>query len=140
MKIIKEIKDILKSIRHIKENASIFGNCAKTRDDEELMEGVTFLDKKFTKLPCNIIVDTGETYKYYNHPLCLYVVDGDNVIPVTIESQPRIKEGYKVPPEVLPFIMDNITALTDVANFKISGSQFFDSIRMYLKGKENKNA
>ncbi len=38
------------------------GNYAKTRGDEELSEGVTYLPMRETGLSKDIIVDTGETY------------------------------------------------------------------------------
>lgn len=131
---IDQINEILNSIRRDKDG--LFKNCPTSRDDEELTEGVTYLRSSFTHLPCDIIVDSGKTYEWYHHPLCLFVVDGDNVVPVTIERQPRIMDGCKVPPEVLSFIMDNYDTLVKFGNLKMSGGVFFDKLRAYNATRE----
>ena len=66
------------------------GKYASTLQDEELTEGVTYLYAKNTGLPFDIIVDCGRTYEYYGHPLCLYIVNGDNVIPINITKNINI--------------------------------------------------
>ena len=60
------------------------GKYASTLQNEELTEGVTYRYAKNTGLPFDIIVDCGRTYEYYGHPLCLYIVNGDNVMPINI--------------------------------------------------------
>lgn len=70
--------------------------------DEELTEGVTYLYAKNTGLPFDIIVDCGRTYEYCGHPLCLYIVNGDNVMPINITK--NIKHSSECPIEIAMFI------------------------------------
>ena len=107
----------------------------KTISDEELSEGVTYLTKKDTDLSVDILVDSGETYKYYNHPLCLFIVDNDMVHPVTISHNPSSNNDYKIPNDVITFIEQNFIMLIDFANLKIDGSIFFNSLREWKKQK-----
>ena len=132
---INEIKDMLDGLRKKNDKSAFFKNCPTRRYDDELTEGVSFISGKSVGLPCDIIVDTGATYKYYNHPLCLFVINGDKVIPVTIQEQPLAKEGAMVPVEVISFIIDNLKILTDVANLKISGGEFYRRLREYVNSK-----
>lgn len=85
------------------------GKYASTLQDEELTEGVTYLYAKNTGLPFDIIVDCGRTYEYYGHPLCLYIVNGDNVMPINITK--NIKHSSECPIEIAMFIQDNYNAL-----------------------------
>ena len=133
---INEIQDLLSHIRN--DNGSdMFENCPLSRGDEELSFGVSYISGADADLPCDIIVDTSGAYKHYNHPLCLFVVNGDNVIPVTISNPPRIKEGCKVPPEVLSFIMENIKPLTDAANPMSDTGDLYDAIDQYVERKKS---
>lgn len=113
--------------------SSVQCNYPKTIYDEELSEGVTYLTKKDTDLSVDIIVDSGETYKYYNHPLCLFVVDNDTVHPVTISPNPSSNDDYLIPKDVIAFIEQNFITLIDFANLKIDGSVFFDSLREWSR-------
>jgi hypothetical protein len=82
----------------------------------------------------NIIIDTGETYKYYKHPMCLYVVTGETVTPVTISSNPEVYgDRDHVSSDVIQFIIDNQTLLKQVADMTIDGWDFYDGIEKYLK-------
>lgn len=108
-------------------NKSIF---ASKITDEELSEGVTYLTKSDTGLPCDIIVDCGKTYEYYNHPLCLYVVQGEDVIPVLISKDTRNNNSF-VSPEVLNFIKTNYKYLKMFANNRIGAPRFFERIEKY---------
>ena len=110
-------------------------NFARTLGDEELSDCVTYMPSKDTKLPYDIIIDCGETYKYFKHPLCLYVVNGESndpnteVIPVTISKNPSVINGtntLNVTP-IINFIRDNEEYLIKLANLEISGPEFFDS-------------
>lgn len=101
------------------------GNYAKTRGDEELREGVTYLPMRETGLSKDIIVDTGETYIWCKHELCLYVVKGDNVYPVLISDSPTSPTGNEVPEDIATFIRDNVVILTQVADMEIDGGRFF---------------
>jgi hypothetical protein len=102
---------------------------AKTLQDEELTEGVTYLHQRDTGLPCDIIVDCGKTYEYYNHPLCLYVVNGNNVYPVDIVKDTT--SSLEIPSEIIMFIKDNYDSLCAFANMEIDGPEFFDIIESY---------
>ena len=108
------------------------GNYAKTRGDEELSEGVTYLPMRETGLSKDIIVDTGETYIWCKHELCLYVVEGDNVYPVLISDNPTSHTGNEVPKDIATFIRDNIVILTQVADMEIDGGRFFDALEEYI--------
>lgn len=110
-------------------------NYAKTRRDEELSENVTYLPTTDTNLSADIIVDSGESYLYYNHPLCLYVVKDDKVYPATISSDPSTIDGYQIPDDIRLFIVQNISLLTDLANMKIDGSAFFDALSAWMVTK-----
>lgn len=95
--------------------------------DVELTECVTYLHERETGLPCDVIVDTGESYKEYHHPLCLYVVEGEKVIPVDIVGDMEaVPDG--VPSEILGFIRDNYDTLCLVADMEIDGYEFFDRL------------
>lgn len=117
--------------KHLVSNA-ITDNYAKTLQDDELTEGVTYLHKRDTGLSRDIIVDCGKTHKYYNHPLCLYIVSGNDVFPVNIIRDTTSLHG--VPSDILMFIKDNYDALCSFANMEIDGPYFFDIIESYKKG------
>ena len=108
------------------------GNYAKTRGDEELREGVTYLPMRETGLSKDIIVDTGETYIWCKHELCLYVVEGDNVYPVLISDTPTSPTGKEVPEDIATFIKDNIVILTQVADMEIDGGVFLMPLKNIL--------
>ncbi len=105
------------------------GKYASTLQNEELTEGVTYLYAKNTGLPFDIIVDCGRTYEYCGHPLCLYIVNGDNVMPINITK--NIKHSSECPIEIAMFIQDNYNALCAFANMEIDGPDFFDIIKDY---------
>ena len=96
--------------------------------DEELTEGVTYLYTRDTNLSHDIIVDCGETYIYYHHALCMYVVEGEKVHPVLISPNPSTIEDYNIPDDIRSFITQHITLLTDLADLKISGGTFFKAL------------
>lgn len=128
---IEEIRSMMNTI------SSPQDNYPKTIYDEELSEGVTYLTRKDTDLSVDIIVDSGETYKVYSHPLCLFVVDGDIVHPVTISHKPSSNNGYNIPQDVINFIEQNFVVLIEFANLKIDGSKFFNAIREWKREKDN---
>ena len=110
---------------------------AQTLQDEELTEGVTYLHQRDTGLPCDIIVDCGKTYEYYNHPLCLYVVNGNNVYPVDIVKETT--SSLEIPSEIIKFIKDNYNTLCAFANMEIDGPEFFDIIEgKYIEFEPNR--
>jgi hypothetical protein len=111
-------------------------NFARNINDEELTEGVTYLAPRSTNLSVDIIIDTGETYKYYKHPMCLYVVTGKTVIPVTVSSNPKAYgDRDNVPSDVIQFIINNKTLLEDVANITIDSWDFFEGLEEYRRKK-----
>ena len=84
---------------------------AQTLQDEELTEGVTYLHQRDTGLPCDIIVDCGKTYEYYNHPLCLYIVNGNNYMHTTADNQHFTKFTYgQYGNELTKFLVENVFA------------------------------
>lgn len=121
----KEIKEIRKMLNEGQKNLN---NFAKTVYDDEFAEGVTFLSKKETNLPFDIFVDCGETYKYFNHPLCLYIVNGENVFPVILSENPYSPSGETVPKEVFDFIRQNLDILVNVANMTIDEGDFLKEL------------
>ena len=108
-------------------------NFPSTIHDKELSEGVTYLTTRDTNLSADIIVDSGETYKHYSHPLCLFVVDGETVHPITISPNPSAIGEYEIPDDILLFITQNISTLIDFANMTIDGSKFYTSLRAWKK-------
>lgn len=126
-----EINEIRDMIDVMKPSNNV--NFSHTIYDEELTEGVTYLSKNDTGLSSDVIVDTGETYKYSNHPLCLYVVDGKNVHPVSITEVPSSFDGYNVPNDIIIFIRQNLNTLIEVADLKIDGYEFFERIEEWEK-------
>ena len=108
-------------------------NFSTTIRDEELSEDVTYLPTKTTGLSHDIIVDCGETYRVFNHDLCLYVVNGDNVYPVLIAEQPTCPLNIDVPSDIKLFIQNNMDALIQFANMKIGGGDFFDILKSQRK-------
>lgn len=127
-----EIEEIRKRIhRTISPNKN--DNFSTTIRDEELSEGVTYLPTKTTGLSHDIIVDCGETYRVFNHDLCLYVVNGDDVYPVLIAEQPTCPLNIDVPSDIKLFILDNMDALIQLANMKIGGGDFFDILKSQKK-------
>jgi hypothetical protein len=110
---------------------------AQTLQDEELTEGVTYLHQRDTGLPCDIIVDCGKTYEYYNHPLCLYIVNGNNVYPVDIVKETT--SSLEIPSEIIMFIKDNYDSLCAFVNMEIDGPEFFDIIEgKYVEFEPNR--
>jgi hypothetical protein len=82
----------------------------------------------------DIIIDTGEAYKYYKHPMCLYVVTGETVIPVTVSSNPKVYgDRDNVPSDVIQFIINNKTLLEDVANITIDSWDLFEGLEEYRR-------
>jgi len=107
----------------------------KSLQDEELKEGVTYLSKKDTSLSKDIIVDRGETYKIYNHSLCLYIVNNNEAYPVLISNTPTCPIGIDIPSDIETFIRNEVEVLTKFANMEIDGWEFFDAIRDYKNSK-----
>lgn len=109
-------------------------------NDEELKEGVTYLSKKDTGLSEDIIVDCGETYKIYNHKLCLYIVKNSEVYPVSLSDNPTSPTGAALPLDIERFIRDEVDVLVKFANMEIDGGDFFDAIKNWklnLKNRKN---
>jgi len=131
MKYLNELNEIRNLINAI----SSSDNYASKLDDEELSDGVTYLKTKDTGLSCDIIVDCGETYKLYNHPLCVYIVNGNDVEPVVVSSTPFSPKGKSVPTDVASFIQNCLSTLTGFANLKIDGGDFYDVIEGYKEAR-----
>lgn len=108
-------------------------NYATKRTNNELDEYVTYIEKDDSGLSKDIIVDCGENYKYYNHPLCIYVVEDDNmsVYPVTVSATPQAPFGNNVPPDITAFVQNSVNILKGVADVTISGGEFFDYLDTY---------
>ena len=120
---------ITEEIEKYIENETSHGGYAKTLQDEELKEGVTYLHTEETGLPNDIIVDCGKTYEYFEHPLCLYIVKGNNVIPIDITED--VSPSADCPIEIAMFIKDNYDVLLAFANMDIDGPDFFDIVKDY---------
>lgn len=103
--------------------------------DDEFSEGVTFLSKKETKLPYDIFIDCGETYKYFNHPLCLYIINNDDVYPVILSENPYSPFNDKVPIEISDFIKANLDILVNVANMIIDEGDFLTELVTRINNK-----
>lgn len=136
----EEIAEIRKMLNLTLSN-DVNKNYAKTRCDEELLEGVSYLPSSYTKLSVDIIVDTGDSYHIFNHPLCLYVVNPENddfVYPITISTNPQTIDGNTIPNDVREFIVDNVQLLTDAANMTIDGGDFYDGVDAWKENKTQK--
>ena len=80
----------------------------------EEIEGYTFLSKDDTALPFGLLVDCGQSYKYFSHPLWLYVICNEGkLVPITIEEDPIVLgpevDGLDV---IKQYIRLNIEALS----------------------------
>lgn len=125
----EEIREIRKMLN---EGVVYNDNYAHKRTDEELQDGVSYFSTKNTGLSKDIIVDTGENYKYYNHPLCLYIVGKeDDVYPVTISNTPKSPTEIEIPVDIIVFIQNSIKPLSDVANIEIGAFDFIDYLKNY---------
>mgnify|MGYP006928560087 CR=1 FL=1 len=127
-----EIKDIRKMLNTIDKNI-LKENFSYKRTDEEFLENVTYLSPKDTGLSKGILVDCGENYKYYNHPLCLYVISDNNVdvFPVTISNTPHTIKDFIIPSDIISFIQNSCSILKKLADMEISGGEFFDYVDAY---------
>lgn len=129
---INEITDILNTIRN--SNGLSTDNFPKTLGNEEFTENYTCLKGETTGLPCLATFDTGEQYKYYKHPLAMFIINGSiqdkntPVIPVTIEDSPKVFGDIAFSQEVCNFIKRNKQLLIDAANLDIDGADFVDGI------------
>lgn len=126
---IKEIRNMMNTMV-----SSNRGNFPTSIHDDELSEGVTYLTTRDTNLSADIIVDSGETYKEYKHPLCLFIVDGEIVHPITISNNPSATDGYEIPRDIFNFIVQNVDILFDFANMRMDGSKFFAFLREWKSG------
>lgn len=108
-------------------------NFAKTIYDDEFAEGVTFLSKKETNLPFDIFVDCGETYKYFKHPLCLYIINEENVFPVILSENPYSPLGETISKEVFDLIRQNLDILVNVANVAIDEGDFLTELEKRIQ-------
>lgn len=107
-------------------------NFASKRTDAEFFENVTYLSPKDTGLSKGILVDCGENYKYYNHPLCLYIVENEKgVTPVIVSDIPFSNKGRHIPKDIMLFVQKSQDILERLANMEISGGEFFDYIDKY---------
>ena len=102
--------------------------------------GYTRLSSKETGLKNDIFVDDSSLYQEYNHPLWLYVLNGNDdiydVIPISISYNPQIL--MKNPKlnfsrndlrKIFIFIKKNKKALDDCANGFIDSFELIDKIR-----------
>ena len=112
------------------------GHQSSTNKLKDMIKSVTYLPMRETGLSKDIIVDTGETYIWCKHELCLYVVEGDNVYPVLISDSPTSPTGNEVPEDIATFIRDNVVILTQVADMEIDGGRFFDALDEYIELKK----
>lgn len=124
----EEIREIRKMIN---EGIAFNDNYAHKRTDEELQDYVTYLPQKDTGLSKDILVDTGENYKFFNHPLCIYIIDGENVYPVTVSNSPKSPTGIEIPMDIMFFVQRSVRILQEVADIKIGADIFFDYIENY---------
>ena len=89
------------------------------------------LSAKDIGLSKDIIVDSAETYKYFHHPLCIYVVDDDNVYPIVVSQTPDTPHGQKASPDIIMFVQHFANALKELADMNIDGGDFFCMIDQY---------
>ncbi len=98
-------------------------------------------------LPTTIFVDVNNSYKYYNHPPCLYVANSymsyDDLIPIGISPNPKI---YKMPKKlgihrgdlfkIMNFISNNYKNLLELANEKIDYRIFHQRLRGIYEARQ----
>lgn len=134
-----EKREIRKMINEIAQNAED-GNYATNRNNDELCDYVTYVHKRSTGLSKDIIVDCGENYKYYNHPLCIYVVGDDNVsvYPVTVSTTPQAPFGNNIPSDIVAFVQNSVNILKGVADIEIGAGDFFNYLHEYRDRNEQK--
>lgn len=120
----RELTEIIKRVvNEVFENS----NYASKLSDSEL-EDFTYLSKTDTSLPYEIFVDSGQGYKRNRHPLCLYIVHGQNLIPVTVSETPICYGRVEKSKIIKDFVKRNYWALRQYADMEISSPEFYDSI------------
>lgn len=107
------------------------GMYASNLNDDELSDGVTYLHTKDTGLSKDIIVDSAETYKYFNHPLCVYAVEADKAFPIIVSKNTYSPFGQNVPNDIIMFVQYFANALKELADMNIDGGDFFDMVGKY---------
>lgn len=103
--------------------------------DREVLWDYMRMTPKQTGLPYDIFVDNGGEYKNNHHDLWLFVVDGDNLIPVTVSEHPIVKTLVHNPDislePVRVFIRNNHKRLKGLADGKAMMDLFFTGIKPY---------
>lgn len=141
----KNLKRIITETIHkvIKENKD-------KRFEREINEDLWgYVEMKSDKigLPTTIFVDVNNSYKYYNHPPCLYVANSymsyDDLIPIGISPNPKI---YKMPKKlgihrgdlfkIMNFISNNYKNLLELANEKIDYRIFHQRLRGIYEARQ----
>ena len=123
-----ELNEIVKKVTNeVYEKLRETTNYASKMSDNELND-YTYLSAKDTGLPYEIYVDCGQAYKRNNHSLCLYVVRGQNLTPVTISYNPICLGRLGDSKKVKDFIIRNYWALKQYADMEIGSPELYDSI------------
>lgn len=141
----KNLKRIIIETIHkvIKENKD---NRFEREINEDLWGYVEMKSDKIG-LPTTIFVDVNNSYKYYNHPPCLYVANSymsyDDLIPIGISPNPKI---YKMPKKlgihrgdlfkIMNFISNNYKNLLELANEKIDYRIFHQRLRGIYEARQ----
>ncbi|MBP5723968.1 MAG: hypothetical protein J6X18_10415 [Bacteroidales bacterium] len=124
----KELNEIVRKITNeVYQKLNEATNYASKLCDNELND-YTYLSAKDTGLPYEIYVDSGQAYKRNKHPLCLYVVRGKNLTPVTISYTPVCLGRLADSKKVKDFIIRNYWALKQYADMDMDSGEFYDSI------------
>ena len=124
----EEIRQIRKMLNLPDTGEVSTDNFAKTVYDEEVQDGVAYLEPSVTGLEYGLIIDETENYIIFRHPECVYVADGDRLVPITINGKPKIY-GKLDAEDLMDFVREYQRELLDVTHDKMSISQLRQKIK-----------
>ena len=133
--------DDVKLIREMIDNINELSKKG-TKHEENIIE-YKYIPHDLTKLPFDIYIDDGNSYKNHKHPLWLYILKNDTLIPITIEQEPKVVEGEITKSEYISiseFICKYLKLLQDIADDLVDSSILNNNLQQqYRLVVENDN-
>lgn len=133
--------DDVKLIREMIDNINELSK-KSTKHEENIIE-YKYIPHDLTKLPFDIYIDDGNSYKNHKHPLWLYILKNDTLIPITIEQEPKVVEGEITKSEYISiseFICKYLKLLQDIADDLVDSSILNNNLQQqYRLVVENDN-
>ena len=125
----EEIRQIRKMLNLHETGDVSTDNFAKTVYDEEVQDGVAYLEPKVTGLKYGLIIDETENYIIFRHPECVYVVDGDKLIPISMINKPKMYDILPGAANVMDFVNIHQRDLLAVTHDKMTITQLREKIK-----------